>query len=87
VLPLGSGRLRRSSGVRGAQGRGGTKAARSTVLVHLGEQLGVDREAAVHGVTRLGAQPLRKLSLHLVRGRGRGGVRRGRIDDWVGEEV
>ena len=87
VLPLGPGGLRRSSGARGAQGRGGTKAARSTVLVHLGEQLRVDREAAVHGVTRLGAQPLRKLSLHLVRGRGRGGVRRGRIDDWVGEEV
>ena len=72
-------------------GRDGTKAARSTVLVHLGEQLRVDREAAVHGVTRLGAQPLRKLSLYLVRGRVRGrvrdGVRRGRTDDCVGEEV
>ena len=72
VLPLRSGRLRRSSGARGAQGRGGTKAARSTAPVHLGEQLRVDREAAVHGVTRLGAQPLRKLSLHLVNGQGQG---------------
>ena len=68
-------------------GRDGTKAARSTVLVHLGEQLRVDREAAVHGVTRLGAQPLRKLSLHLVKRGGGGGAGRGRGADWVGEEV
>ena len=73
---------------RGAtKGRGGTQAARAPVRAHLGEQLRVDGEAAVHGVAWLGAQPLRKLSLHLVRRGGGGGARRGRVADWAGEEV